>query len=341
MRGDIAEIAIALQSVKGTPAATAQHRMRLAGGGLGLRRSVVDVEETTGGLLREAAFVARLEVGGGPQFHVRPKFAMALAYGALGALTSSIGPDPFVHTATLSASPGNLPWWTVWAMLSDGMRVRVHDCKIAGLRLESASGQTLRATATIVGGVIRFRTAAAYATDMGAVVVESADTFLHSDGAGQLLVEGVVVSAIERAVLDVQNGATPQFGDNITPDDITQALRQVSVETTQIIPDFALWSRLHFGNAAPANDAVPIRDVLELAGAPAGVSFKYQRPGAGAQRSLQYLVPRLVVAELGGLEPNTNGDPIRQAATYRAFQPASGSGVSIIGNNSQATYPAA
>jgi hypothetical protein len=341
MQGNLAEIAISLQAAKGTPAATAQHRMRLTGGNLDLMRDVEDIVESTGDVLLDSAFVARVRVEGAPQFIVRPNFIGLLAYGALGAKASDAGPDPFGHTLTLAAAPFALPWLTCWAQLADGRRIRATDCKVVKLRFESSAGGLLVATATIIGRAGVYRDAATWATEVTTVVtaVETANPFIHGDAQGGLLVEGVAVSALERCVLDIDNGGTAQYGDSISPDDVTTARRTIAVETTQIIPDFSLWNRLHFGSATPAAGDAPTRNVLELGGAPAGIQWKYTRPGT-PERSIQFAVPRLQVVTLGGLEYNAAGDPIKQAATYRAFKPAAGSGATILVKNGQASYPA-
>jgi hypothetical protein len=335
--GNIAEIAIALQAAAGTPADEAQHRMRITGGGFGVLMDTEDVVESTGARMLEDSFVARIRAEGAPSFVVRPNFIALLAYAALGSKAVAGVADPFTHTATVAA---DLPNLTVWSQLADGRFVMGYDCKVVRLHLESSAGGLLIATATIMGKSIEHRDAAAYATDMGAILVERANRFLHSDAQGGLLLEGVAVSAIERAALDIDNSGALQYGDAVTPEAITVARQNVQVETTQLISDFALWNRVHFGDDAPASGTEPTRDILELGGAPAGISFMYTRPGGAPERSLQYLVPRVQVASIGGLEYNANGDPLKAAVVYRARKPDAGSAVSIITKNAVATYPA-
>jgi hypothetical protein len=337
VQGNIAEIAIALQATQGTPAASAQHRLRLSGGGLPLVREVADIEESSGDVLLDSTFVARVRLEGSPAFVARPNFAALLGYAALGAKAVTGASDPYTHTATMAAAPFTLPWLTVWTMLANGQYVRGVDCRVSVLRFESSAGGLLTITATIIGKSVTYQTSASYTTAMGAVAVETANPFIHGDATGALKVEGTAVSSISRAMVEINNGAAAQYGDSLTPDDITTARRTITVEAEQIVADFALWNRLHFGTATPTAGDVPTRTILELAGSPAGIDFKYTRPGTPA-RTLELLVPRLQLVTLGGLDMNTNGDPIRQTATYRAFRPGAGSPMSVVVQNSTAAY---
>jgi len=338
VQGNIAEIAIALQAAQGTAAAAAQHRMRLSGGGLPIMRDVADIEESSGDVLLDSTFVARVRLEGSPAFVARPNFVGLLAYGALGAKAVSGAGDPWTHTLTLAPSPFTLPWLTVWAMLANGQFVKCKDALVGSLTFESSAGGLLIVTATIIGKDPRYNTSAQHTTDMGAVAVETLDPLIHGDATGALKVEGTAVSSISRAKVEIVNGAEAQYGDSITPDMITVARRTLNVETEQIIGDFALWNRLHFGSATPSAGDAPTRSILELGGSPAGVDFKYTRGGVTPARSLQLLVPRLQLVSLGGLDMNTQGEPIRQTATYRAFRPAAGSPMSVIAVNGTAAY---
>lgn len=332
--GNIADIAIALQSGKGALPAVAQHRMRITGGGFGEMIDVEDVVESTGQRMLEDSFVARIRAEGSPAMIVRPNFIFLLAYAALGSKGVVGAGDPYAHTATVAT---DLPYLTVWSQLADGRFVRARDCKVVRLRLESSAGGLLVATATIMGRLPQYVEAADYATEVGAIAVERANRFVHYDAQGGLQVEGDPVSGIERAALDIDNSGALQFGDAVTPEDISVARQAITVETTQLISDFTLWNRVHYGTDTPATDDEPTTDVLELAG---GIDFKYTRPGGAPERSLQYLVPRLQVASISGLEYNAGGDPLKAQVTYRARKPDAGSPCSIVVKNGVATYPA-
>jgi len=112
------------------------------------------------------------------------------------------------------------------------------------------------------------------------------------------------------------------------------------VQTRQTLVDYQLWNRLHYGSATPTNGDPATRDILELGGSPAGIDFKYERPGGGNERSVEFLLPRLQVQSIEGVEPNTDGSPLKQTVTYKAYQPGSGSGLTVTLMNSVTDYAA-
>jgi len=337
LAGNIADMGIALQATKGTPAATAQHRMRVTGPMPMPVRDVEDIVETTGQRMREGSFVARIRFEGSVGMVARPTFLGLLLYGAMGTKSVTGSADPWTHTFKLAAA---LPWLTVWTQLSNGQYVRATDCKVTGLRIESSAGGVMMVTATIMGRSFVNLASATWTTQMAAVTPENANPYLHADGAGALKVEGTAVTRIERAAIEIDNTGAMQYGDNITPENVTEALQTITAEVVENIVDFALWNRMVYGSATPADLATPARDPLELAGSPAGIDFKWLRPGSPA-RSLEILLPRIQLVTLAGVEPNTDGNPIKQTATYRAYKPAvAADGMTAILQNGNATYPA-
>lgn len=329
--GNVADLAFALQAAKGTGAAASQHRTYHTGGGVAPMRDIADIEETTGGRLRSTAYVQQARAEGSPQMVARPNFLGLLLYAGMGAKAVTGIADPYTHTFTLASSQ---PWVTVWRMLQNGLFEKFTDCKVVGLHFASEAGGLLQVTADILG-----LTPSYLAAHEATVGVEITNAFIHSDGVGQLQVEGVAVASIESFSLDITGGHQLQQGDSVTGYDISEGMFDITLSTRQLLSDFALWNRLHYGAAAPAAGTTPTRNILELAGTPAGIDFKFERPGT-PERSVEFQAPRLQVLGIEGVEPNTNGDPLKQTVNYKVYSPAAGSGLTAILMNNVASYTA-
>jgi tail tube protein len=334
--GNIADVAVALQTTKGTPSAASQHRFYLSGGGLAPERDHADVEETSGSRLRAEGFIRQARAGGTPQAFVRPDMIGLLLYGAMGAKAVTGAADPFTHTFTLALTQ---PWLTFWRMLGGLKFERFLDCKLTSLILRSSAGNPVSVEFGVAGlGV--FHLTAQETT----AAVEKTNTFMHSDGKGQFLFETVPVATIESIVLTINTGVSLQQGDSVTPNDAPEGQLEITIETVQTITDFSTWNRLHYGSATPANAAPLTPVVQELAGS--GIDFKWAKRQADGttlatpERSLQVTATKLQIRSITGLDPNTSGDPLKQTVTYRVYEPAAGSGLTAVLKNSKSTYPA-
>lgn len=334
--GNIADIAVALQTTKGTASVASQHRFYLAGGGLGPERDHADLEETSGSRLRAEGYIRQARAGGTPQAFVRPEMIGLLLYGAMGAKAVTGAGDPWTHTFTLALTQ---PWLTFWRMLGGLKFERFIDCKLSSLVLRSAAGAPLQVEFGVMGLSPQHLTAQEVTA-----AVEKLNTFMHADGKGQFLVEGVAASTIESIVVTINTGVALQQGDAVSANDATEGQIEATVETTQVITDFALWNRLHYGTASPSNNAPATPNVIELAGT--GIDFKWAKRQADGttlvtpERSLQVTATKLQIRSITGLDPNTGGDPLKQTVTYRVYEPAAGSGVTAVLKNAKATYPA-
>jgi hypothetical protein len=162
---------------------------------------------------------------------------------------------------------------------------------------------------------------------------------VHYDAQGQLLVEGVAVSSIRSVIVTINTGAAAIPGDSLSGYAVSEGMLEITIETVQLIENAGLWNRLHYGTAAPADDAIQTRGVLELGGSPAGLDLKWtKRDNAGVAaapaRELEILAPRVQVRSIGGFDVNTNGEPLTATVTYRVYRPAAGNGLTAILKNS-------
>lgn len=338
--GNIADISMAVQTAKGTPAtpgAATMSRVYLAGGGLMAVKETADLEETGGIRLRSGNYVTGVRASGTPEFFARPDMLGWLLWGVFGTKATTGSSDPWTHTFTLTATQ---PYMTFWRMLGAALFERFADCKIASLTLHSEAGQPLRVTAEVVGlGPASQTTAQTTAT------VETVAPFMHADAKSALTFEGSPVALIDNVTLTIAANVTTQQGDDVVPAQASEGMYDISLAVEQTLVDFALYNRMIYGTATPASNAVPSPNVIELTGA-AIVDLKYsKRDSAGAvatpERSLELKADRLAIAEVTGIESNTNGDPLRQAVTYKVYQPSGGgSGLTGVLKNSKTAYAA-
>lgn len=332
--GNIADLAIGLQAAKGTASVVSSVRTYLMDGGLAPAKEVGDVEETSGGRLRNTAFVKSVRGEGSPKIAVRPGVIGMLLYGAMGAKAVTGAGDPWTHTFTLAATQ---PYLTFWRSLS-GLFERFADCKITSLNFESTSGGILACTIGVVGLAPAWKTAI---EPTGAA--ETTEPFLHMDGKGQFLVETVPVASISAARVNFASGVTAIYGDSITGDQAAEGMQEVVIEAEQTITNYAEWNRFHYGTATPSDNAVPSPVVVELAAS--GIDFKWTKrttTGAAAtpERSLQFTATRVQIIGIDGQDSNNDGTPIKRTVRYKVYTPASGSGLTAVLKNGTASYAA-
>lgn len=326
---NIANVAWAIQTAKGSPASASVHRLYMAGGDqVHSERVKEDFEETTGGRMLSDSYISQVSVAGAPEFFVMPDSIGSLLYAVLGAKAVTGASDPYTHTFTVATS---LPYLTFWRMLANGLFEKFADCKVTHLKIHGESGKPLRVTVTVMGLTPSFLTAAE-----ATATIEVTNRFLHYDGSGALQIEGVAVASIRSFDIDIDNGGELQPGDSLSPYDISEGRLSIVVATEQLVDDFTLWNRLHYGSASPSNAAVPTQTPLELAGSPAGLSWVWTR--VAVTRILTIAIPRVQVDPFDH-QPDVSGNPLRRSVTYRAYQPSGGATpLTATLKNSKASY---
>lgn len=325
----IAELAFAIQSAKGSAAAASAFRIRLSGGfTIQPDKPATRSGGVSTGRVALSGYVPSVRARGEPESYLRPTFVGALLYAVLGAKAVSGSSDPWTHTFTVANTQ---PWLTFWRQSGGVIFERFVDCKVTQLRLSSKAGEPVRVAFTVLGIDSRYRT-----TAETTVSVETGPAFLHRHAQGALLVEGAAVAEIDDLDVVIDSGTTVR--DTLAAYDMKDGPRAtITARVAQRLVSAALWNRLNYGSASPANDAVATTGVLELGGSPAGLRFTWTLQAAPA-RSLQIDVPRVMVADYGGQQPSVRATPMRQEIAYEALKPASGSALTAILKNARSAY---
>lgn len=308
MLASVAEIALAIQTAKGSAAAASTFRFPVMAGLPEDVRPTNTANEQRSTRMGGEPWSMTPYAAGGSTIAMRPRAIGALLYGVLGAKAVSGASDPWTHTLTLGSA---LPYLTVWRSFAGGLNERFVDARLSKLAIESRAGEVVKATFELLSGSPRYRTA-----QETTATLETTQHFEHVHGAAALLLENVAYRSIDEWSLSIDSGlaieetlAGPQAKLN--------GPAQILV-TARVRPaDAALWRRAVYGSASPANDAAAVSTPLELAGSPAGVRFTLTA-ATGPERSLRIDVPRVVLEPMP-MQPDAQGGAVRNTLQMRAY----------------------
>jgi len=311
----IAELAFAIQTAKGSPAAASTRRIYLSGGSLPSAKKATSTENYVRSTrIAGEAFTGSVPATGAPEAFVRPGMIGAILYAVLGAKAVSGASDPWTHTFTMGAS---LPYLTFWRHFAGLFNERISDARLSRVTLSGRSGQPLRVLFEILSGVPVHRTA-----QETSVTVETSDTFFMHHGSGALKIEGTAISSISAFTLTI-DAAVALVETLAGPVPLLAGRSSIRMQVDQAIVDASLWNRLIFGSSSPSNLAAPVLTPLELAGSPAGFEFTFTEQ-ASPERSLKLAIPRVILAEMPDTPPSTAYDLARMQPVYEAIAPAGG-----------------
>jgi hypothetical protein len=146
--GQFFTYAIGKQTGEGTAQTTPKYKGRVTGGAVVPQPQVIDLPETDSSIQRSRSVKVGQLVGGAFEKFVRTDEYAFLAYGALGANSTS-GAGPYTHTATANGAP---PFFTIYSAYDTTALVdRYVDCRITELVTRGGGGQALGVTATFLG----------------------------------------------------------------------------------------------------------------------------------------------------------------------------------------------
>lgn len=311
--GNVADMRWNFQAAKGSAAATSAYAAFLAGGDLVRpQRTIEPFEESTGQQMRLAHYVSQALGAGVPEFFVPPKAMASLLYGVLGDVQTSGAGDPWTHAIKWAATR---PWLTMWSHLGGGLFRENRDCRVDQLVITGEASRPLRVAATITALDPRFSTAAETTA-----VIEATDRVLYYDGKGALLFEGAAVKFLG-FTLTIDRTPEIIYADDLLPIADEEGLFVVDLTLNRLWADAALDNRFHFASATPADHTAAVKDILTLAGSPAGVDFKFTR-ATGPERSLRVQCPTLQMREIEAPQ-NTDGTALREALTLSSYDDGS------------------
>jgi hypothetical protein len=320
LRGNTAWLLAQKQTAKGTlatvaapvasPGTAGAWKMPFSGGNIGPVRETDALAETDSSRDVGVSYVSSSGVEGSPEFYVRDASIPFWLQAALGSLVTSGTTPNFTHAITPAAS---LPYISVWRNVSDTLWESYRDCKVGSLSISAEAGGPLTATAGIQG-VLPTRltadpsTAPAIALDNGPVY-----KFHDRPAAGVVTLGGGATALVRSFELSIENNLQRQQTDAVTPYDVYEGQREVSLGFDLIFESLDEYNKFHYGGAAGtaiANDIFTTSAV-----------FTFER---GANNRIAFNLPSIAYQEFP-VEPNPGGDPI--VASVRAVAQRSGSPV--------------
>jgi hypothetical protein len=319
------EIALAIQSAKGSAAASSAFRFNVVSGMPEAIVEPVAVPDVRTTRIAGGAYVPTPQGGGESTALCRPRMVGALLYGVLGAKAVSGSSDPWTHTITLGSL---LPWLTVWRSIGGILNERFVDARITGLTISSRAQQIVTVSFTIASGSPRFRT-----SQETTATLEETQHFEHDHATAALLVEGTAFRSIDEWTLQITPGIVMESTlagwvprmSGVSKITLTAAYRPA---------DASLLLRAAYGSASPSNDAAATTTPLVLAGSPVGVQFTLTA-ATGPERSLRIAIPQVVLAP-PKLQPAPGS--LRTLLTMEAYAPAAGSPITATLKNNLSAY---
>jgi hypothetical protein len=144
------KVGIAIQPVKGTPAAAPTKVYYLAGtSSLGPTKTIARFPMTDSGRDQGLHFTSLHNVAGDLPLWLHPDGAAQLLYAVMGTNADSGAGPNYTHTITPGA---DVPWLTVWRNVGNsGVIERFTDCKMTSLSGSFVAGQGLMVTASLIG----------------------------------------------------------------------------------------------------------------------------------------------------------------------------------------------
>jgi Phage tail tube protein len=318
LRGNTAWLLAQKQTAKGaiatpvapvaTPGTAGAWKMPFSGGNIGPVRETDALSETDSSRDVGVSYVSSSGVEGSPEFYVRDASIPFWLLASLGSLATAGTTPNFTHTITPAAS---LPYISVWRNVSDTLWESYLDCKVGSLSISAEAGGVLTATAGIQGVLPTRLTSAPGA----AVTLDSGPVYKFHDRptAGVVTLGGGATALVRSFELSIENNLQRQQTDAVTPYDVYEGQREVSLGFDLIFESLDEYNKFHYGGAAGTQISNNIFTTSAV--------FTFER---GTDNSIAFNLPSIAYQEFP-IEPSPGGDPI--VASVRAVAQRGGSPV--------------
>jgi hypothetical protein len=282
--------------------------MPFSGGNIGPVRETDALSETDSSRDVGVSYVSSSGVEGSPEFYVRDASIAFWLQSVLGSVATAGSTPNFVHTITPAAA---LPYISCWRNISDTLWESYRDCKVGSLSISAEAGGVLTATAGVQGVLPTRLTSAPGA----AVSLENGPVYKFSDrpSAGVVTLGGGATALVRSFELTIENNLQRQQTDAVTPYDVYEGQREVSLGFDLIFESLDEYNKFHYGGAAGTAIDGSIFTTSAV--------FTFEK---GSNNSIAFNLPSIAYQEFP-VEPNAGGDPV--ISSVRAVAQRSGSPV--------------
>jgi hypothetical protein len=307
LRGNLAWFMAAKQASKGTaatPAAGTTYKVPFAGGNIGPVRETDNLSETDASRDRGLTYITSSGVEGDPEFYARDASAAAFLFWALGAVATT-GTTNYTHVITPSNS---LPYITCWRNIGDTLYEEYRDCKVGSLTVSAGTSEPLTISAGIQGAQATRLTAA---PDNASPIAVQSSAVYNFNEVGVTLGGGAtaLVSSFE---LNIENNVSRQQTDDVSPYDVVEGLREVSLGFDMVFETLDEYNKFHYGGAAGTTISPNVFTTSAV--------FTFSK---GLNNSIAFNLPSIAYEEFP-VDPDPGGDPITvsvRAAAQRGGSP--------------------
>lgn len=301
------------QTAKGTPAdmTTLAHRLPWLGGDMAMPRD--EGATNTSDLTKygtQFEWLNSLLGNGEPAVAATPEEMAWLLWIAHGAetVTSVTGPPTAQkHTFVPSTGRGFYAGFLRRLGLSIIDRKQFDDSLIARWVIEGSTAQKdVRITPRILSldpGVIK--------TADGGAPFPSTVPFYFTDGAGTFAVDGAVFRGNSQFAITGDEDLQPQFGDDVTPEDLSQGRPSLGLGVTLLMTQQAndLWNTKVYGSATPVAGTKPRKQLSALGSYLVNLVQKDPTTGAANGKRFNALFPNVKWTLPDYPGPNPDGGP--------------------------------
>jgi hypothetical protein len=318
-------LAVAKQSVKGTPTTAPTKRLLQVGGDFGFSRD--DGSEPYSDLTKyggDTDWINSLTGEGEPALECTPTelaYCLWLHHGA-EVVTAVVGPPTAQkHTFTPSATRGF--WATAWRRVGQNVpqRHRMTDCMSTRFTIE---GGTANKAVRLTQRWLALDPFENLAADPTWPAMPTDKTFLYTDGSGAFTIDSVVFTGQTQFTFTVDEDLSLVYGDDTVPFELVQGNPTAAISATILMDATALarWNFLVYGTTTPAGGAKPLRSLPALGSYSA---YMKQRDAAGALngRELKITCPAVKWTIPPAPAPNPGGGPV-EIALAGALRPPGG-----------------
>jgi hypothetical protein len=321
LRGNTAWLMYQKQTAKGTPATvetTKAFKSPYSGGAIAPTREFDQLAETDANRDQGVSFVKVGGVSGNPEVYVRDKTIGAFLFYVLGA-DAVTGATNYVHTLTAANA---IPYVTFWNDLGDTLFERHQDCFLSSLELKTTAGQPLTAQANILG--LKSERLTSDPSTSPAIPLESGYVYNYNNATVTL--GGGATALISSMDLTIDNNVTVQQTDGFLPYDVVVGQRQVSLSFDLIFETLAEYNKFHYGTESGTTISNQIYTT--------SADFQFDN---GTNNQVKLTLPTIAYEEFP-VSPDPSGAPIVASIRAVAQRPTSGSIITAVVKNQQASY---